>query len=306
MFLLCKVRVFLAVACSALCITTAFAADMLPNGKVAFTDEFEPVLEIVDVKSGKITYSSVGPVFVRDLAYNKLKRVFALEASGGHDDPSSIYLFWRASKKLTRIFHAKSYDDLMRPTFDPAGQYVYALNYGKGILRYPLAGGKWEKVKIVGKEVTAPQMLAFSRSGAYVAISPSHFNSFLIAIVTADGLHVDREILTDFRYCTSPQWVGDDAIIFAGINPQGISSLWKYNLSSGALEQLKTASVAVRDFISLSNDEQSVVFTGATGGKNAYWHLWLLKLDGSEPVQITKDRRVGGGEANDLHPVWLD
>ncbi len=279
------------------------AADDSGN-KIAFADEFEGRLQVVDVPSGKISNLNVGSIDVHGLAFSKSKQAMALVASEGHDEPESIYLFWLSNNKSERIFDAHTSGfDLYRPEFDPSGQYVYALNYSKGIFRYSLSEKKrWEKVNVTGNSGINFQGLSFSHSGTKVALSHDLFNGFLIASVTADGFHIDQEILGDFKSCISPRWIGDNAIVFAGRKKAGSQYLWEFNLNTNTLTQLTSDPIASRDFLSLSNDEKAIVFTATSKEQPLEWRLWLLKLDGSKPVQITK----GGNSPSDLFPVWLN
>lgn len=292
----------LAVFC-VLCGTTAIASDTPTRVTIAFAAEHEGGLHVVEASSGKISELNVGMLDVRDLAYNKAKEVMAFSAAKTHGRSQSLYLLSLPQKKKTRIFDGQAHGyALYRPVFSPSGQYVYALNYSEGIFRYSLQQRHWERVAISGKNGVNPQGLSFSLSGTKVAVSHGRFKGFLIASVTRDGFHIEREILNDFDSCTSPQWIGDDTIVFAGRKQPGLQYLWKVNLGTGQLDQLTASPIGARDFLSLSNDQKTVVFTATETSQPLEWRLWLLALDGSQPTQLTK----GGQLSSHLFPVWLN
>lgn len=295
--------VVLAVACFVLVGAEAWAAEDLSNKEVGFMDVFEDIPKVVDIQSGKVRFLAGKTLYAREFDYNKSKRLVVLYDESWHDGPGRIDLLRRSDKRLIKIFDERTTGfNLYRPKFDPAGQYVYALNTEKGIFRYSLTKRKWEKVNIVGMNGVEPQVISFSRSGTKAVLSHGRYKGFLIAEVTDNGLRIDREILSDFEECISAQWVGDHTIVFGGGKaPAATLTLWKLDLNTNELTQLLPSSMVGGDHVSLSADEKAVVFTGRTEQQHG-WCLWLLRLDGSLPVQITK---CSGGVVSN-NSVWLD
>ena len=286
-----------------LCGTTAVAGENISGATIAFAAEHEGGLHTVEVSSGKISELNVGAMDVSDLTYYKAKRLLAFSAAKAHDSFESLYLLSLPQKKKQLIYDGQAHGyALYRPAFAPSGRYVYALNYSKGIFRYSLEEKHWERVAIAGKTGVNPQGLSFSSSGTKVAVSHGEFKGFLIASVTPDGFRIEREILNDFDACTSPRWIGDDIIVFAGRKQPGLQYLWKFHLGTGQLDQLTASPIGARDFLTLSNDQKTVVFTAAETSQPLEWRLWLLELDGSKPTRLTK----GGQLSSHLFPVWLD
>lgn len=271
--------------------------------QVIFAAEHEGGLHSVDLKSLATREIKIGLPNTGDLAYSSALGMLVLGGSRDHDEPRSLYLLNIKSNKKQQIFNARTNKDpLYRPKFDPQSEHVYALNYSTGIFKYSLKTEKWAPVKVSGVTALNPQGLAFSASGAWIAISPGDFKGFLIAKVESNELRFERLVLSEFDNCTSPQWIGEDALVFAGRKQPGLQHLWKLNLRSGEIRQLTNEPIGARDFLSLSSNDKDIVFTATKTDSKFEWRLWTLSLDGGSPTQITK----GGHLSSHLFPVWKD
>jgi len=270
---------------------------------VFFAAEHEGGLHIVNLASGVVRELKVGLSNVSDLTYSRKLGLLAFVGSKGHHSPGAIYLLNARTKKQERLYSDPLVkDSLYRPSFDPGGEFLYALNYSTGIFKYSLKARRWQPVPIDGATDFNPQGLAFSASGGHAAISPRDFKGLLIAKVEADGFRSVRTVLSDFDSCSSPQWINDDVIVFAGRKSAGLQFIWKFHLKTGDLVQLTKSPVGTRDFLALSPDKKSVVFTATSANAETDWRLWLLAFDGTAARQLTK----GGELSGHLFPVWTD
>jgi hypothetical protein len=244
---------------------------------------------------------NVGLSDIGNLAYAGTKDLLAFEGAKGHEQPHSLYLLHLKGNKVELIYkEASGKPSLYRPQFDPKGDHLYALNYSDGIYRYSLANRTWEKVRVSGIESLNTQGLSFSKSGRKVAISPGDFKGFYIARVENGEFSVEEHVLTDFSSCISPQWIGDEGVVFAGRKEAGLQYLWKVELPSGKLVQITGPPIEVRDFLTLSKDEKTIVFTAT--GKQLEWRLWEVSIDGTGLKQLTR----GGSLSGHLSPVWIE
>ena len=284
------------------CATCVFAAS-IPRPSIAFAAEHDGGLYFVDHSSPKLHKVYVGLKYFFDLTYSHSRRQLAFTASKHHGIPRSLYVLSVDGMQKQLLFDARTNNyELYRPKFDPTGQFLYALNYSEGVFRYSFRTKRWSKVAILGRDDIHPQGLGFSVTGTRVALSHDKFVGFLIASVTSEGIRVEREILAEFNSVTSPQWLDDDTIVFAGRKVPGLQFLWRIRLSSGIVDQLTAAPLGARDFLTLSSDSKSVVFTGTNDQEPLEWRLWQLALDGSEPTQLTK----GGRLSFHLFPTWIE
>jgi Tol biopolymer transport system component len=292
-------------AFACLSFSVVLLAHFPPSRRIAFVREHTEGLYLLDYGSGRSHTLDVGMSNVQGLAYSAKAALLAFEGSKDEDEPPALYVFHLKDRRRELIHKASEDDILYRPAFDPDGNHVYAVNYSRGIFRYTLAKKTWDRVPVSGGgAVLNPQMLAFSKTGKKVAISPAHFQGFLIARVVGGGFVLEQHLLTDFRSCTSPQWIGDQAIVFAGRREEGPQYLWRLNLGSGGgVTQLTHPPMYTRDFLSLSADETTVVFTGSDTKEPLAWRLWQISVDGAGLRQLTR-----GGYAlySHLWPVWIE
>ena len=278
-------------------------ASGIPNGAIAFAAEHEGGLHYVEPPSGQVHNIAFDQQNVGDLAYSHERRQLAFLASKSHGARNSLYLMNVDTGDSTVLLNGReNRNELYRPTFDPTGQFLYALNYSAGIFRYSFKQRRWENVKVFGRDSLNPQGLSFSKSGHRAAISHGRFVGLLIADVSNDGLNIQREVLTDFESVISPRWLSDDVLVFAGRRKAGLQFLWKLDLNSGAVEQLTSAPIAARDFLSLSRDGKTVVFTGTKDGEPLEWRLWETPTDKGAPKQLT----TGGQLSSHLFPTLID
>ena len=271
--------------------------------QVIFAAEHEGGLHSVDLKSLTTREIKVGLQNIGDLAYSSALGMLVLAGSRDHDEPRSLYLLNIKTNKKQQIFNARTNKEpLYRPKFDPQSEYIYALNYSSGIFKYSLKTRRWLPVKVSGIADLNPQGLAFSASGTWAAISPGDFKGFLITKVEPREFRFEKVVLSEFDSCISPQWLGNDTLVFAGRKQPGLQHLWMLNIRSGEIRQLTDESIGTRDFLSLSSNGRDVVFTATKTDSKLEWRLWTLSLDGKAPTQITK----GGKLSSHLFPVWKD
>jgi hypothetical protein len=226
-------------AFACLSFSVVLLAHFPPSRRIAFVREHTEGLYLLDYGSGRSHTLDVGMSNVQGLAYSAKAALLAFEGSKDEDEPPALYVFHLKDRRRELIHKASEDDILYRPAFDPDGNHVYAVNYSRGIFRYSLAKKTWDRVPVSGGgAVLNPQMLAFSKTGKKVAISPGHFQGFLIARVVGGGFVLEQHLLTDFRSCISPQWIGDQAIVFAGRREDGPQYLWRLDLGSGGVAQL--------------------------------------------------------------------
>jgi Tol biopolymer transport system component len=275
----------------------------IPKHSIAFAAEHDGGLHYLELSSGQTHKVVFGQGNVSDLAYSERRQQLAFFASKYHGLPRSLYLLDVNTGRTTVLLNAKANrNELYRPAFEPSGQYLYALNYSNGIFRYSFKLREWSQVRVLGREQLNPQGLSFSKSGRRAAISHDRFAGFLIAQVSDAGLRIEREVLSDFNSVTSPHWLDEEVIVFAGRKQPGLQFVWKINLSSDAVEQLTTAPIAARDFLSLSNDSKSVVFTGTKEDEPLEWRLWKVTLEKSGALPLTK----GGKLSSHLFPTFIE
>jgi Tol biopolymer transport system component len=277
------------------------AEPVSPSIRIAFFAEHEGGLYILDYTTGQIKQINVEMLNVGNLAYSQKRNFLAFEGAKEHEEPQSLYLLDLRTNKKERIFKTTNDNEpLYRPCFDPTGQFLYAVNYDKGVYRYSLAKKNWESVHIVGSPSLNPQGLSFSISGNKIAISPGNFQGFLIGEIKEGTIIIKEHILTDFNSCISPQWAGENELIFAGRKVAGLQFLWKLDLVSKNVTQLSHPPIGSRDFLTLSNDKKTIVFTGTS--EKLEWRLWKISVDGSGLQQLTR----GGGLSSHLSPVWIE
>jgi hypothetical protein len=268
--------------------------------QIAFFGEHEGGLHLLNYATGQIQELKVGTRNVGDLDYSHERGLLAFEGSTAHGQGKSLYLLNLNNGKKEIVFTARrGKEPLYRPRFDPRGEYLYALNYFEGVRRYSFLKKTWEPVRVADISIS-PQGLAFSRTGQRVAISPGDFRGFLIAKVTTDKFLPEEHVLADFDSCISPQWIDEKTLIFAGRKEPGMQYLWKFDLGSKHLTQLTIPPIGARNFLSLSRDGKTIVFTGT--GEKFEWRLWEVSVDGTGLRQLT----TGGNLSSHLGPVWIE
>ena len=272
----------------------------LPQG-IAFFAEHEGGLHVLHPSSGQLEGIDVGFRGVRDLAYSDKTQLLAFTAARRHGEKPSLYLLKPGGSAPRLIFQSDEESYLIRPTFDPSGEALYALNYFMGIYRYDFTSEKWQPVKVTGADSLNPQGLSFSRSGNSVAVSPARFKGFLIGKVTENGIKITKHVLSDFQSCISPRWVDESRIVFAGRQIPGSQYLWSFNIDTGRLSQITKIPIASRDFLDLSADRTSIVFTATDTRKPTEWRLWQVNIDGSRVEQLTS----AGKLSSHLGPVHI-
>jgi hypothetical protein len=276
------------------------AAESGPTGQVAFTGEFDGKIYVLDVASKQINELPVGNLDVKDLAYSNKARRFAFGALDGHTERLSLYILSLKDGGKRRIYQATSgIPQLYRPMFDPTGENLYAVNFAAGVFRYSFARQTWDKVAITGAEHINPQGLSFSDSGQEVAILPGNFKGLLIARVLNGRFVIDKHVVPEFS-AISPAWIGDEAIVFAGRRQEGLQFIWRLDVPSGKLTQLTSPPLGARDYLSLSADEKTIVFTG-TDRAQADWKLWQVSVNGTQAHQLSPSSSM----SDCLHPVWI-
>ena len=233
--------------------------------------------------------------------HNTLHQINKLvfEGSGGHFSPQSLYILDLQNHRSHLIIDSNTKARLYRPKFHPNGEYLYAVNYDEGIFRYSLSSEKWAKMEVSAMNSLNPQGLSISKSGGTALISPGNFKGFLLAGVKGNVFQVKKHILKDFDSCISPRWAGDDVIYFAGRKKAGLQFIWSYKLKTEKLVQLTQPPIGARDFLSLSQDEKQIVFTGT--GEPVEWRLWFIFTDGTGIKPLTE----GGSLSSHLSPVWI-
>ncbi len=286
----------------------SIAAESPKPKLIAFTSEFAGQLLVMDVATRAVKETSVSLGQVDELAYSPTLGMLAFSGSpdsGASDDVTThdLYTLTVPGGVLTRLPTAQSgHNELYRPKFDPAGEFLYAVNYFAGIYRYSLSRNLWTQVKVEGANDFHPQGLSFSPSGKLVAVSPGDFKGFLIGDVEPDRLTIKRAVLDNFDSCISASWINESTLVFAGRQKPGLQFLWTLNLASGELRQLTHPPMGSRDFLSLSADRSQVAFTGSRDGEPLDWGIWVLPLDSSEPIKLTTKK----DDESFLFPAWLD
>lgn len=270
--------------------------------RIAFTSEFDGDLFLMDVHTLRVTKNALSLISIGDLAYSRNRGLLALTGGRRHDHSKSLFLVPIAGGGLQRISASfPGGGSPYRPQFDPAGNFVYAVDYTAGLFRFSLDNRQWDRVTVEGAEGLHPQGLSFSSSGRLIAISPGDFKGFLI-VDSADGhLRLRRQVLADFNSCTSAQWLNESEFVFAGRKLPGLQFLWLFNIDTGELRQLTHEPVGSRDFLSVSASMGQVYFTGSDSSKALEWAIWELPLDTLQPVKLTKMHH----EESFLFPVWL-
>ncbi len=277
------------------------------RARIVFSAEHEGGLHILDVSNKQVNEVQVGMLNIGFLDYDRKKNILVFEGTRLKNSPKSIYLYHFKNRVIKKIYNAGSFtNSLRRPRFHPGGESIYAVNANKGIYRYSLKDDQWSRVKVEGSKSEIYGAVSFAKSGKVVAISPRNFNGFIIADLVDGKFIVRKHILNKYISTNQPQWVGDHAIIFAGRNRPGPQRLWKLdfgkkNRNFFAKPRLLTQDpIGVRDYVALSRDEKTVVFTGM---KNTLeWRLWKITVNGDNLEQLTKGGRLSGH----LSPTWVD
>jgi len=269
------------------------------TAEIAFTTEFAGDLYVMDARTLSVQRISVGLTSIGDLAYSHRNRTLALVGSQRGGGPQSIFLLTWPGAKLRRIPYPSGAAPY-RPQFDPEGRYIYAVNYGPEIFRYSLQGGHWARLPVDGVKDIHVQMLALSPSGHLAVISPADFKGFLIAEVAPDHFRVTRTVLSDFDSCTSAQWIDENHIVFLGRKTPGYQFVWLLDLETGQLRQLTQPPIGTRDFLSLSRDGTTLVFTATD--TNFEWTLWRLNLNSQGPIRLLPPKP----DDSYLFPTWID
>ncbi len=292
---------------------SVIAADKASCKTIAFTTEYEGELQLLHSASGEIRKLNVGRVSAGNLAYSSTRDLLAFDEAEGLGRSGSLYLLDLKTLKVERIYSGKP--SLYRPQFDPEGSCLYAFSYFDGIYKYCLASRAWEKISISGIDSLNfnPGVPSFSKSGRRVAMPLTGFigkvpvsrgapTGFYIARVENGRFTVVDTVATDFLDCGSPQWIGDEKIVFAGRKEEGLQYIWKLDLTFGTLDQITRRPIGTRDFLSLSRDEKAIVFTGADSDKQIEWKLWQVSTDGTGLKQLTG----GDPDIGHLSPVWIE
>jgi Tol biopolymer transport system component len=279
-------------------VSTAALAD---TPEIAFTSEFSGGLYVMDAQTLSVKRKSLGLTTIEDLAYSSSSKTLALIGSRGKDGQRSLFLLKWPGTKVQLIAYPKE-GAPYRPEFDPEGRFLYAVNYGSEVFRYSLKGGEWARVPVQGIQDLHVQEIAVSPSGHLAALSPADFKGFLIAEVAPEHFRVLRAVVTDFNSCTSAHWIDDSHIVFLGRKSEGYQSVWQLDLGSGQLRQLTHPPLGTRDFLSLSGDGRSVVFTGSDTISPAVWTLWRLDLTAKDPVRLIPGKQ----DSSFLFPAWID
>ncbi len=287
----------LAFCCGLLASNASWAA----TAEIAFTSESSGGLYVLDAQTLSVKRKSLGLTTIEDLAYSPRNKTLALIGSKGNDGQRSLFLLKWPATKLLRIPYPKD-GAPYHPQFDPEGRYLYAVNYGPEIFRYSLSGGEWTRLPVQGIPDLHVQAIAVSPSGRLAAMSPADFKGFLIAEVAPNRFRVLRTVLTDFDNCISPHWIDDGHIVFLGRKTAGYQSVWLLNVGTGQLNQLTQPPLGTRDFLSLSSNGSSVVFTASDTIMPAEWTLWRLDLSGKEPTRLIPGKQ----DSSFLFPVWIE
>jgi len=291
----------------ALCLVALLtSAEPSPAGKrastenIVFSSEFGDELFVMNTKTREKRTIPLRLAEFRDLTYSQALHALALVGSRTEGGQHSIFLLhWpRWTIEALPNLHEAPY----RPAFSPDGKFVYAVDYGPKIFRYSIENKTWQRVPVEGLPDFHAQGLAFSPSGRRAAISPGDFKGFIIADVAAERFRVSRTVLSDFDGCTSPRWLDENTILFAGRRQPGLQFLWTFDLSTGQVRQLSNPPIGVRDFIAVSPDGKNVVFTGDDGKKVVEWTIWLLPLDSLQAVKLLPGKR----DDSFLFPAWVE
>jgi len=269
--------------------------------EIVFTAEVSGGLYVMDARTLAVKRKSLGLATIEDLTYSARNRTMAFIGSRKNQGERELFLLQWPGSKLQQVPYPKE-GTPYRPQFDPQGRYLYAVNYGPEIFRYSLQGGQWTRIPVQGVPDLHVQGLALSPSGQLAAISPADFKGFLIADVAADRLRVIRTVLADFESCTSAHWIDDTRIVFLGRKTQGYQSVWLLNMQSGHLDQLTQPPLGTRDFLSLSRDGTSVVFTASDSIVPPEWTVWRLDLNSKQPTRLIRAKQ----DNSFLFPTWID
>lgn len=269
--------------------------------KIAFFVEHGGGLHVLDIRSEKVNQLNVGMSNIGNLDFHFDKKLLVFEGSNDHHMPRSLNIYDFKTKKVTKIYSPKSYDDaIYRAKFHPSGEHIYAVNYDNGIFIYSFTKRMWSKVKVDDDFLKGTQGISFSKSGKKVAISTGSFQGFLIADVENDSFTIKDSILEEFSSCTSARWQDDNTIIFAGRKKYGRQHLWKFSIDEKKLIQLTNRRVGSRDFLTLSMDGKTIVFTGTD--KESEWRLWKISSNGNNLQKLTH----GENYSSHLSPVWIE
>jgi sugar lactone lactonase YvrE len=103
---------------------------------------------------------------------------------------------------------------------------------------------------------------------------------------------VKQHVLSDFLNCMSPVWIGDETLLFAGLRGEGLEEvpeyIWRFDLRTGKLRHLTDRSLGTNNYLTLSADEKTIVFTATT--RSTEWRLWEISVDGTGLRQLTRGK----------------
>lgn len=298
---LATARLTLLALAISLSVCNAGVADTADTAEIAFTSEFSGGLYLMDVRTQAVKKESLGLKVIEDLSYSSRTRTMALIGSRNKEGERELFLLKLPGTTLQRVAYPKDATPY-RPRFGADGKYLYAVNYGPEIFRYGVDGHEWTRLPVQGAQDLQAQDIALAPSGHLAAISPGDFKGFLIAELASDRLRVTRSVLTDFDSCTSAHWIDDGHIVFLGRKFRGYQAVWLLDLQTGQLHQLTQPPLGTRDFLSLSRDGTSVVFTASDSISPAEWTLWRLDLNGKVPARLIR------GKQDDafVFPTWVE
>jgi hypothetical protein len=279
-----------------------------PKGKIAVWVAQDMGVYMFDLDRCKMEGIDVGieEVEIGGMSYNRRRNLLVFDASE-HEGIPSIYTYDLSTKEVNLLYEGTSYDDMRyRPAFHPDGKRVFSLNIETGVFEHNIATKQWRKVEITRTEETKFQQISFSKTGKKVALTPHHFDAFLIGRMEDQRIVVEKRILEDFAYVISPRWIGDDEIVFAGHKQGQPNHLWKISLADQSLVQLTRDSVprGTRDPC-VSPDGKWIVFKSGGGpadDEKGRIGLWMMSIDGRALEQLTVERPLFRGH----HPeAWI-
>ncbi len=191
-------------------------------------------------------------------------------------------------------------DGFVRPVWSPDGNYVYAvdanLHASVGRWRWPSGEKTLLPVQNLEQSCTKIDSLSLSPAGDR-AVLLCNFRQLYLAEVCSDLVRVERELALQFPYVSLPKWFDEKHLLAVARLRKGVAAnLWRIDTTTSFAEIVPTPDLALRDYVTVSPDNNSVIVTGSRSHP-LKWRLWLIDMSDKTQTELT-----GGDE--DTAATW--
>jgi hypothetical protein len=198
---------------------------------------------------------------LRHLSFSPDGRLLAANTTPSNPIPSRIAVLDRSGATLRYL---PGSDEFIRPVWSPDGNYIYAVinalgHASVGRWRWPSGEKALVPVENLPTGCSSINSLSLSSAGDR-AVLLCNFKQLHLAEVRSDLLRVEREIVPQFFYVSSPTWFDESHLLaIARIKKGEIANLWRIDSATGFAEIVPTPDLTLRDYVTVSPDGKSVV-----------------------------------------------